>query len=115
MYKPRWINQKRAEERFNNEEICYSTVIIKVRFRLIVNDLITKEIEFRDKKHSVEIFKVIKEDILCPKCSKYDYSSHKTCQNQTKYMFCRENHETKDHKCQLNNCTSLTEKIVFTH
>ena len=98
-YKPRWINQKRIEERFNNEEIRYSIVIIKVRSKLIVNDLITKEIEFKDKKYLVEIFKDIKEDTLYSKYSKYDHNSHKTYQNQTKCIFCRENHETKDHKC----------------
>ena len=78
-YKPRWINQKRIEERFNNEEIRYSIVIIKVRSKLITNDLIVKEIEFEDKKHLVEIFEEIKEDTLCPKCFKHDYNSHKTC------------------------------------
>ena len=28
-------------------------------------------------------------------------------------MFCKENHETKDHKYQLNDCTSLTEKTCL--
>ena len=82
-----------------HKEIRYFIIIIKVRSKLITNDLITKEIEFGDKKHSVEIFEEIKEDTLCPKCSKYDCNSHKTCQNPTKYMFCRENHEIKDYKC----------------
>ena len=80
---------------------------------MIINDLITKEIEFGDKKHSIEIFEEIKEDTLYPKCSKYDHNSHKTCQNQTKYMFCKGNHETKDHKYQLNGCVSLIEKICL--
>ena len=78
-FKPCWINQKRAEERFNNEEICFSTVIIKVRSKLIANDLIVKGIEFGNKKHSVEIFKKIKKNTLYPKCSEYDHSSHKAC------------------------------------
>ena len=66
---------------------------------MIINDLIIKEIECKDKKHLIEIFKEIKKDTLCPKCFKYDYNSHKTYENQTKYMFCKENHEIKDYKC----------------
>ena len=66
---------------------------------MITNDLITKEIEFENKKHSIEIFKEIKEDTLYLKCSEYDHNSYKTCQNQIKCMFYRENHKTKDYKC----------------
>ena len=99
LYKSRWINQKRIKERFNNEEIRYSIVIIKVCSKLIINDLIVKEIEFEDQKHSVEIIEEVKKDILYPKCSEYDYNSHKTCQNQVKCMFYKENHEIKDHEC----------------
>ena len=62
---------------------------------MIINDFIVKEIEFKDKKHLVEIFEEIKEDTLCPKCSKYGHNSHKTCQNQTEYMICKENHKIK--------------------
>jgi hypothetical protein len=112
-YRPRWINQKRAEERFNNKEIRYSTAIIKVRSKSIANSLIAKEEEFGGKKHSVEIFEEIKKDTLCSKCSEYGHSSYKACQNQAKCMFCAKNHEAKDHKCQLNGCTSLTGKICL--
>jgi len=28
---PHWINEKKAEERYNNEEIAYSSIIITVR------------------------------------------------------------------------------------
>ena len=41
----------------------------------------------------------MKENILCLKCFKYDHNSYKTYQNQTQYMFCKENYETKDYKC----------------
>ena len=80
---------------------------------MITNDLITKEIEFKNKNYSAEIFKGIKKDTLYSKCFKYDHKSHKTCQNQTKYMFCKKNYKTKDYKCQLNSCISLTRKICL--
>jgi hypothetical protein len=30
---PQWINEKKAEERFNNEEIAFSSIIITVRIK----------------------------------------------------------------------------------
>ena len=53
---PRWINQNRALERFNNKEILFSIVIIKAHSKIIVDSLIANRIEFRGKKHLVELF-----------------------------------------------------------
>lgn len=103
---PRWINQERTEERYQNEEIFYSTVIIKVRSKSIANSLITKGIEFGGRNHPVEPFLETKADTLCSKCSKFGHNGYKYCQNQAKCVFCGENHETKDHKCQLTGCTA---------
>ena len=103
---PRWINQNRAEERYQNEEILYSTVVIKVRSKLIANSLIAKGIEFGGKNHPVELFLEIKADTICSKCSQFDHNGHKICENQAKCAFCGLDHETKDHKCQLKGCSA---------
>jgi hypothetical protein len=76
---PRWINQKRAEERYNNEEIAFSTVIIRVRSKTIADSLIAKGLEFGGKKHTVELFNEIKAEVICPKCSKFGHNSFKPC------------------------------------
>lgn len=112
-YLPRWINQKRAEERYNNEEIANSTVIIKVRSKSIANSLIAKGIEFGGKKHSVEFFQETKPDVICQKCSEFNHKSYNNCQNSLKCNYCGKNHETKDHKCPLEGCTTLTGKICI--
>jgi hypothetical protein len=62
---PRWINQKRVEERYDNKEIAYSTVIIKVRSKAIADSLIAKGLEFGGKKHTTKLFQEIKADIIC--------------------------------------------------
>jgi hypothetical protein len=108
---PRWINLKRAEERYNNKEIAYSTVIIRVRSKAIADSLIAKGIEFGGKKHSVELFLEIRADDICSKCSNFGHNSYKACQEQLKCNFCGKDHETKDHKCSLKGCTALTGKI----
>jgi hypothetical protein len=46
---PRWINLKRAEERYNNNEIAYLTVVIRVRSKSITDSLIAKGLEFGSK------------------------------------------------------------------
>ena len=108
---PRWINPKKAEERFNNEEIAYSTVVIKVRSKTIADSLIAKGIEFGGKRHTVELFQETKADIICQKCSKFGHNSYKACQESLKCNLCGKEHETKDHKCPLKGCTALTGKI----
>lgn len=108
---PRWINQKRALERFNNKEILFSTTIIKVRSKIIADSLIANGIEFGGKKHSVELFNENRVDIICSKCSKFGHNSYNACQEPLKCNFCAGNHETKDHKCSLKGCTALTGKI----
>ena len=62
---PWWINLKRTEEHFNNNEITYLTVIIKVCSKTIADGLIAKGIKFEDKKYSVEFFHETKTDIIC--------------------------------------------------
>ena len=108
---PRWINQNRALERFNNKEILFSTVIIKARSKIITDSLIANRIEFRGKKHSVKLFQENRVDIICSKCSNFSYNSYKACQEPLKCNFCAGNYETKDHKCSLKGCTALTGKI----
>ncbi len=108
---PRWINQKRAEERFNNNEIAFSTIVIKVRSKIIADGLIAKGIEFGGKRHTIELFQEMKQDTICQKCSKYGHNSYNACQNDLKCNFCEGDHETKDHKCTLKGCTTLTGKI----
>ena len=52
----RLINKNRAEERFNNRKIYFSTTIIKVCSKTIIDSLIAYRLEFRGKIHSVELF-----------------------------------------------------------
>jgi hypothetical protein len=74
---PRWINLKRAEERYNNNEIAYLTVIIKVRSKSITDSLIVKGLKFKSKKHSIKLFLEIKIEDICSKYSKFGYNSYK--------------------------------------
>ena len=111
---PQWINLKRAEEHFNNNEITYLTIIIKVRSKIIADSLIAKDIKCKGKKYFVKFFHEIKADIICQKCFKFSHNSYNACKEELKCNFCGKDHETKDHKCSLKGCTALSE-IICAH
>ena len=85
---PRWINQKRAMKRFNNREIDFSTIVIKVRSKTLSNSSIAKEINFEGKKHTVELFQENRPEDICSKCFEFDYNSYKSCEKGSKCIFC---------------------------
>jgi hypothetical protein len=66
---PWWMNEKSALERFERDEIAYSTAIIKVRSKAITDKCIAKGIDFSGKNHKVELFLEAKVDTICSKCS----------------------------------------------
>jgi hypothetical protein len=66
---PRWLNEKRALERFEKDEIAYSIAIIKVRSKAIADAYIAKGIDFSGKNHKVELFLEARADIIYAKCS----------------------------------------------
>jgi hypothetical protein len=105
---PRWINEKRALERFERDEIAYLIVVIKVRSKAIADKCIAKEIDFSDKNHKVELFLEARYDIICSKCSQFGHNSYKACQEQPKCSICGGKHEVKDHKCFIKGCIALT-------
>jgi hypothetical protein len=51
-----WINENRAEERFNNKEIAFSSIIITVRIKTQVKGYIAKGIDFGGRTYRVERF-----------------------------------------------------------
>jgi hypothetical protein len=104
---PRWLNEKRALERFKKDEIAYSTAIIKVRSKVIADACIAKGIDFSGKNHKVELFLEAKADIIYAKCSQFGHNSYKACQEPPKCAIYRGNHESKNHKCSIQGCTSL--------
>jgi hypothetical protein len=53
---PQWINEKKAEERFNNKEIAFSFIIITVRIKAQAEGYIAKGINFGGKTYKVERF-----------------------------------------------------------
>jgi hypothetical protein len=63
------MNEKSALERFERDEIAYSTAIIKVRSKTITDQYIAKGIDFSGKNHKVELFLEAKADIIYSKCS----------------------------------------------
>jgi hypothetical protein len=63
------MNEKSALGRFKRDEIAYSTVIIKVRSKAIVDKCIAKGIDFSGKNHKVELFLEARADIIYTKCS----------------------------------------------
>jgi hypothetical protein len=63
------MNEKSALERFERDEIAYSTAIIKVRSKAITDRCIAKGIDFSGKNHKVELFLEAKVDTICSKCS----------------------------------------------
>jgi hypothetical protein len=65
----RWLNETRALERFEKNEITYLIVVIKVRNKSITNKCIAKEIDFSSKNHKIELFLEAKANIICSKCS----------------------------------------------
>jgi hypothetical protein len=76
---PRWLNEKRALERFKKDEIAYSTAIIKVRSKVIADACIAKGIDFSSKNHKVELFLEARADIIYAKCSQFGHNSYKAC------------------------------------
>jgi hypothetical protein len=105
---PMWMNEKSALERFERDEIAYSTAIIKVRSKIIADQYIAKGIDFSGKNHKVELFLEAKADIICSKCSQFGHDSYKNCQEPPKCAIYGGKHEIKDHKCSFQGCTSLT-------
>jgi hypothetical protein len=65
----RWLNKKRALERFKKDEIAYSIAIIKMRSKAIADACIAKGIDFSGKTHKLELFLEAKADIIYAKCS----------------------------------------------
>jgi hypothetical protein len=76
---PRWMNEKSALERFERDEIAYSTAIIKVRSKAIADAYIAKGIDFSGKNHKVELFLEARVDVICAKCSQFGHDSYKAC------------------------------------
>jgi hypothetical protein len=66
---PKWLNEKRALERFEKDEIAYSIAIIKVWSKAIVDAYIAKGIDFSGKNHKVELLLEARVDIIYAKCS----------------------------------------------
>jgi hypothetical protein len=117
---PMWMNEKSTLERFERDEIAYSTAIIKVRSKAIIDKCITKGIDFSGKNHKVELVLEAKVDTICSKCSQFGHDSYKDCQEPPKCAICGGNHEIKDHKCAIKGCiaqigkpcTHITQKCV---
>jgi hypothetical protein len=66
---PKWLNEKRALERFEKDEIAYFIAIIKVRSKAIVDKCIVKGKDFSGKNHKVELFLKARVDVICSKCA----------------------------------------------
>ena len=105
---PRWLNEQRALERFEKDEIAYSTAVIKVRSKAIADKCIAKGIDFSGKNHKVELFLEARPDIICRKCTQFGHNSYNACQEPPKCAICGGKHEIKDHKCAIKGCTALT-------
>ena len=110
---PRWINRIKAQERYNREEIAYSTVVIKVRTRAIADKCIAKGLEFGGKKHTVEAFWEYKPENICPKCSEFGHNSYKVCVKQAKCYICAGQHEGREHKCSIEGYIAKTGQICI--
>jgi hypothetical protein len=114
------MNEKRALERFKKDEIAYSTTIIKVRSKAIIDKCIVKGIDFSGKIHKEELFLKAKANIICSKCSQFGHNNYKACQEPLKCAIYEEKHEIKDHKCAIkdyiaqigNSCPHTTQKCV---
>ena len=104
---PRWMNEKRALERFEKDEIAYSTATIKVRSKAIADKCIAKGIDFSGKNHKVELFLEARPDIICRKCTQFGHNSYNVCQEPPKCAICGGKHEVKDHKCVIKGCIAL--------
>jgi hypothetical protein len=63
------MNEKSVLERFKRDEIAYSTAIIKVRSKAIIDKCIIKGINFSGKNQKVKLFLEAKVDTICSKCS----------------------------------------------
>ena len=107
---PRWMNEKRALERFERDEIAYSTVTIKVRSKAIADKCIAKGIDFGGKNHVTELFLEARADIICTKCTQFGHNSYKACQEPPKCAICGGKHEVKDHKCSIQGCIAIIGK-----
>jgi hypothetical protein len=66
---PRWLNEQKALERFEKDEIAYSTAIIKVWSKAIADAYIAKGMDFSGKNHKVELFLEARADVIYAKCS----------------------------------------------
>jgi hypothetical protein len=75
---PKWLNEKRALERFEKDEIAYFIIIIKVWSKAIADKYIVKGINFSGKNHKVKLFLETKVDIICSKYAQFGHDSYKT-------------------------------------
>jgi hypothetical protein len=105
---PQWINEKKAEERFNNEEIAFSFIIITVRIKAQAEGYIAKGIDFGGRTHRVERFWETGPRNICVKCCQYGHFRYNECSTSPKCYICAGDHEAIAHKCPLKGCTAKT-------
>lgn len=75
----KWLNEQKILERFEKDEIAYSTAIIKMRSKAIADAYIAKEMNFSDKNHKVKLFLEARADVIYAKYSQFDHDSCNAC------------------------------------
>jgi hypothetical protein len=105
---PQWINENKAEERFNNKEIAFSSIIITVRTKAQAESYIARGIDFGGRTHRVERFWETGPRNICVKCCQYGHFRYNECSTSPKCYICAGDHEAIAHKCPLKGCTAKT-------